>query len=219
MLEQTTPEAGKHRLNDVERRFCFAAWPQTFTHESWFELLDQAVGMRVSRTAGREVGAAEQAVASALLNQAGASASRQIADHGVPLWAMQSHVPMRRHLSLVAARVVLPALKLAVSGAQARQWDAVLGAGVRHAVLLLGSTDPQAEPPSQAVQLRRLATEAASGATPWEAFCFRLALAALQDPGAAVLARIRLAWPVGLRNLHPLALEDDVLPWLIEACQ
>ncbi len=210
-----------NRLDAIERRFCFSAWPQTTTHPSWFEVLDRLVGMRVSRNFGRTVGETERAVADALLRQVGVDSSQRVADDYVPLWAMQAHEPMRQHLSTIAALAVLPALKLAVSGAEARHWDAVLGAGVRHVALLLARTHPQAEPPTHAThatELRRQATVAAKSAQSWEAFSFRLGLAALNEQKQAVRARVRLAWPHALRDEAPLVLEDAVQSWLVEAC-
>jgi hypothetical protein len=206
------------RLDTIERRFCFSAWPQTTTHTSWFEALDEAVGMRVSRNCGRAVGEPERAVADALLRQAGVDASHRVADEYVPLWAMQAYAPMRQHLSTIAALAVLPALKLAVSGAEARHWDAVLGAGVRHVALLLCRTHPESEPPAHATELRREATGAAKFAQSWEAFSLRLGLAALREQNQAVRARVRLAWPHALRDEAPLALEDSVQSWLVDAC-
>jgi hypothetical protein len=202
----------------LERRYCFAAWPQTYAHVSWFEWLDQLVGMPVSREMGRAVGDAELAVAQALLKEFGVEYSQRVADDYVPLWVMQAHAAMRQHLSAVAALAVLPALKLAVSGAEVRHWDAVLGAGVRHVALLLGRTHPQAEPPTHATELRRQATAAAKTATDWDRFCYQIGLTALADHNAAVRARFGLAWPRSMRELAPLLLEDSVHDWLVAVC-
>jgi hypothetical protein len=207
-----------NRLDAIERRLCFSAWPQSTAHSSWFDVLDQVVGMPVSRNVGRTVGEAERAVADALLRQVGVDSSQRVADDYVPLWAMQGYAPMRQHLSTIAALAVLPALKLAVSGAEARHWDAVLGAGVRHVALLLVRTHPQAEPPTHATELRRQATVAAKSSQSWEAFSVQLGLAALSEQKQAVRARVRLAWPHALRDDAPLALEDSVQSWLVDAC-
>ncbi len=206
------------RLDAVERRYCFAAWPQTYAHASWFDALDEAVGMAVSRDCGRTVGEVEKAVAHALLRQAGIDYSQRAADDYVPLWAMQAYAPMRQHLSTIAALAVLPALKLAVSGAEARHWDAVLGAGVRHVALLLGRSHPQAEPPPHATELRRQATAAAKTAPTWEIFSFRVGLTALESHNAAVRGRFRLIWPRSMRDQASLVLEDPVRSWLVDAC-
>ena len=215
----TTPQSNEaRRLDAMERRFCFSAWPQTTTHSSWFDVLDEAVGMRVSRNCGRTVGEAERAVGDALLRLVGVDSSHRVADDYVPLWAMQAYAPMRQHLSTIAALCVLPALKLAVSGAEVRFWDAILGAGVRHVALLLARTDPHVEPPTRAIDLRRQATVAARTAEQWEAFSYRLGLAALSEQRLAVQARVRLAWPHALREETPLALEDSVQSWLVDAC-
>lgn len=206
------------RQDSLERRYCFAAWPQTYAHASWFEWLDELVGMPVSRGCGRAVGSAEQAVAHALLKEVGVEYAWRVADDYVPLWAMQTHAPMRQHLCTIAALAVLPALKLAVSGAEVRHWDTVLGAGVRHVALLLGRTHPEAEPPTHATELRRQATMATKTAVAWETFSFRLGLAALADHNAAVHARLRLIWPRSMREEAPLPLEDSVHAWLVAAC-
>lgn len=215
------PHSGAYaasRLDAIERRYCFAAWPQTYTHASWFDVLDEAVGMAVSRDFGRTVGEAERTVAHALLQQAGIGYSHRVADDYVPLWVMQAHAPMRQHLSTIAALAVLPALKLAVSGAEARHWDTVLGAGVRHVALLLGRSHPQAEPPAHATELRRQATVAAKTAPTWEIFSFRVGLAALEGHNAAVRGRFRLIWPRSMRDEASLVLEDSVRSWLVDAC-
>lgn len=218
MIDATSPSHATRHLDAIERRFCFSAWPQTTTHPSWFEVLDREVGMRVSRHGGRAVGEAERAVADALLRLVGVDLSQRVADDYVPLWAMQAHASMRQHLATIAALTVLPALKLAVSGAEARHWDAVLGTGVRHVALLLGRTHAQAEPPSHATELRRQANSAAQSEASWEAFSFRLGLAALSEQKRAVRARVRLAWPHSLRDQAPLVLEDSVQTWLENAC-
>jgi hypothetical protein len=218
MLSTTSPSNEASRLDAMERRFCFSAWPQTTTHTSWFDVLEEAVGMRVSRNCGRTVGEAERAVGDALLRLVGVDSSHRVADDYVPLWAMQAYAPMRQHLSIIAALCVLPALKLAVSGAEVRFWDGILGAGVRHVALLLARTDPHVEPPTHATELRRQATAAAKTAQGWEVFSYRLGLAALSEQKLAVRARVRLAWPHALRDEAPLALEDSVQCWLVEAC-
>lgn len=218
MLQPVLTQAEALRAQSLEHRLCFAAWPQTFAHASWFECLDAMVGMKVSRTVGRQVAQAERAVASALLVLAGAEAPTGLADEALPLWAMQPHAPMHRHLSTVAALALLPALRSAVGGAQARQWDATLGAGVRQAALALARAHVQAEAPKHAEALRQQAMSAATDAKAWEAFCLQLGLAALADHDPGVLGRVRLAWPHGLRGLAPLALEDEVRAWLIGAC-
>jgi len=218
MVHSASQNQTVSRLDAIERRFCFSAWPQTTTHPSWFEVLDGLVGMRVSRSIGRMVGEAERAVADALLRQVGVDLTHRVADDYVPLWAMQAHEPMRQHLSTIAALAVLPALKLAVSGAEARHWDAVLGAGVRHVALLLARTHPPSEPPTHATELRRQATAAAKSAQTWDVFCLRLGLAALSEQNAAVRSRVRLAWPYALRDEAPLSLEDSVHSWLVDAC-
>lgn len=205
-------------LDAVGRRYCFAAWPQTFTHASWFDALDEAVGMAVSRDFGRTVGEAERAVAHALLQQVGTAYCQRVADDDVPMWAMQAHAPMCQHLSTIAALVVLPALKLAVSGAEARHWDTVLGVGVRHAAMLLGRSHPQIEPPPHAAELRRQATAAAKSALTWELFSFRVGLTALESHDAAVRGRFRLIWPRAMRDEASLVLEDSVHSWLVDAC-
>ncbi len=218
MVNTTLRSHAANRVDAIERRFCFSAWPQTTAHPSWFDVLDDAVGMRVSRTCGRTVGEPERAVADALLWQVGVDSSQRVADDYVPLWAMQAHEPMRQHLSAIGALAVLPALKLAVSGAEVRHWDTVLGAGVRHVALLLARTHPQAELPAPAIDLRRQATVAAQSSHGWEVFCLRLGLSALSEQNQAVRARVRLAWPHALREQAPLALEEAVQSWLVEAC-
>lgn len=213
-----TPLRAPGQTDAIARRYCFAAWPQTCAHASWFAALDDAVGLKVSRDWGRWIGAEEQAVAQALLREAGADLSDRVAVDRVPLWAMQAHEPMRRHLSTVAALGVLPALRLAVRGADARQWDSVLGADVRHAALLLSRTNPEIEPPPQAGEFRRCVSAAAKTTGDWERFCLGLGLAALVDHGPAVHARVRLAWPHGLKRTQPLEAEEPVRAWLVEAC-
>lgn len=205
-------------LDAIARRYCFAAWPQAFAHASWFDVLDGAVGLTVSRETGRTVVGAEQAVAHALLKQVSVDFSQRVADEYVPLWAMQAHAPMRQHLSTIAAFALLPTLKLAISGVQAQHWDSVLGTGVRRAALLLARTHPNAEPPLHATGLRQHATVAAKTAVAWEAFTYRLGLAALKDQNAAVRARFRLIWPHAMRDEEPLELEDSVQFWLVDAC-
>jgi hypothetical protein len=206
------------RLDAVEQRYCFAAWPQRTTHASWFEVLDKAVGIRVSRDSGRTVSEVEHLVAQALLRQVGASFFDRVADDYVPLWAMQAYATMRQHLSTVAALAVLPALKLAVGGAEARHWDSILGVGIRRAALLLSRTVSDIEPPVQALVLRRQAASAAKTAESWETFCFQLGLAALDDHKPGVCARFRLAWPQAMGEKAPLELESLTRNWLVDAC-
>ena len=205
-------------LAAIKRRYFFSAWPQTIAHASWFDALDDAVGLAVSRNVSRTVSRAEQAVAHSLLKQVGVDFSQRVADDYVPLWAMQAHVPVLQHLSTIAAFAMLPALRLAVSGSEARHWDTVLGSGVRRAALLLARAHPQAEPPAHATELRRQATVAANTTATWETFSCRLGLTALKGHNAAVRARFRLIWPHAMRNEAPLELENSVQSWLVDAC-
>jgi hypothetical protein len=206
------------QLDAIERGYCFAAWPQTYAHASWLDVLDDAVGLRVSRACGRTAGVAEQAVAQALLKEVGASASERVALDRVPLWAMQTHAYMRKHLSTVAALSVVPALKLAVSGAEARHWDAILGSDVRQAAMLLSHSNPEVLPPPQAAGFRQLASSAAKTADEWERFCLSLGLTVLASHHPTVCARVRLAWPRALRHVEPLATVQVVRSWLNRAC-
>jgi hypothetical protein len=208
------------RFEATARRLAFAAWPQTYAHPSWFDELDAAVGLPVSRRSGRDVGPAEQAVAQVLLGRVGAGLHDRVGDESVPSWAMQAHRSMRDMLSVVAALSVLPLWRLAVSAADVGQWDAVLGVGVRHAALRLWKTDPRLEPPAAASALLRLnAREASATAADWERFCLRLGLTALATYSAGVRARVRLAWPAVLRDTEPLPSAEGLHRWVAEACE
>jgi hypothetical protein len=214
-----------HHPSAVEQRFCFAAWPQAYAHASWLDALDAAVGLKVSRRADRQSGAAEQAVAKALLmqvGQAGVDVLDGVAIDRVPSWAMQRHAPMRRLLSMVAGLVVLPALQRVVGGEQSRHWDAVLGLQVRQDLLRMGRadgfTDKQLALPSSVMSLVQLALAAAKTTPEWDGFCLHLGLAALAEYGAAVQARVRLAWPEAMRSTQPLAVDEAAHTWLVYAC-
>ena len=206
------------RLDAIEQRYFFAAWPQAFVHSTWMDLLDRAVGLKLSRRFGACIGLPEEAVAQALLSQVGVVRAARFAVDQVPTWAMRTHAAMRRHLSTVAALSVVPALKLTVSGAQARQWDEVLGAGVRQHALKLCQTDPHLLPPPQAPGFLQSGPSASKTPHDWEQFCLSLALAALMQLGSAVCARVRLAWPVAYRLVEPLAVNEAEQSWLGAVC-
>jgi hypothetical protein len=218
-----------HHLPTVEQRFCFAAWPQAYAHASWLNALDAAVGLQGSRRADRQSGAAEQAVAKALLvqvGQAGVDVLDGVAIDRVPSWAMQRHAPMRRLLSMVAGLVVLPALQRVVGGEQSRHWDAVLGLQVRQDLLRMGRadgradgcTDKQLALPSSVMSLVQLALAAAKTTPEWDRFCLQLGLSALAQVGVAVQARVRLAWPDAMRGTQSLAVDEAAHAWLVYAC-
>jgi hypothetical protein len=210
-----------HHPSAVEQRFCFAAWPQAYAHASWLDALDAAVGLKVSRRADRQSGAAEQAVAKALLvqvGQAGIDVLDGVAIDHVPLWAMQRHAPMRRLLSMVAGLVVLPALQRVVGGEQSRHWDAVLGLQVRQDLLRIGLADTQLALPSSVLSLVQLALASAKTTPEWDKFCLQLGLSTLAEYGAAVQARVRLAWPEAMRGTQPLAVDEAAHAWLVYAC-
>lgn len=213
------PRSPSRTVDAIERRYCFAAWPQAFAHASWFDVLDDTAGLPVSRRYGPESGLAERCVAQIMLSQVDASLSDRVADDCVPWWAMQPHEPMRRHLSAISALCVLPALRMAVGGAEVRQWDAVLGDQVRHVALLLGRTQAQAEPPADGLDLKRLSSTAAKSADTWSRFCLGLGLAALADHGAPVTARVRLAWPRALRDVEALEVSSASQSWVAAACR
>jgi hypothetical protein len=206
------------QLDAIERRFGFVAWPQACAHASWFEALDALVGLKVSRQHGPSSGVAEQAVAQALLVQVGCDVQTKVDIDCVPLWAMHAHGVMRRHLSSVAGLLVLPALKRVVNGEQIRLWDAVLGVQVRQDVLRLGRIDTELELPSAAQGLYGLALAAAKTAVDWGKFCLQLGLTALAPYGAAVSARVRLAWPQALSKTAPLVVDESTRVWLAHTC-
>jgi hypothetical protein len=210
--------ATPYQLDAMERRFGFAAWPQACAHGSWFEALDALVGLKVSRQHGPSSGVAEQAVAQALLAQVGCDVQTKVDIDCVPLWAMQAHGVMRRHLSSVAGLVVLPALKRVVNGEQIRLWDAVLGVQVRQDVLRLGRIDIELELPSTAQGLYALALAAAKTTVDWDKFCLQLGLTALAPYGSAVTARVRLAWPHALSKTAPLVVDESTQTWLVRTC-
>jgi hypothetical protein len=210
-----------HHPSAVEQRFCFAAWPQGYAHASRFEALDAAVGLKVSRRADRQSGAAEQAVAKALLvqvGQAGVDVLDAVTIDHVPSWAMQRHAPMRRLLSMVAGLVVLPALQRVVGGEQSRHLDAVLGLQVRQDLLRMGRADKQLALPSSVLSLVQLALSATKTTPEWDGFCLQLGLTALAECGPAVQARVRLAWPDAMRSAKPLAVDEAARAWLVYAC-
>jgi hypothetical protein len=209
----------QRRFDALGRRFAFAAWPQMYVHPSWFDELDAAVGLGVSRRCGRDNGLAEQAVAQALLGWVGASLFDRVSDEHVPLWAMRAHRPMRNTLSVVAALSVLPLWRLAVGAEDARRWDEVLGVGVRHAALRLWKADPRIKPPAAATQLCAHAREASATPADWERLCLRLGLTALAAHSAGVRARVRLAWPTALRDVEPLTAAQALQPWAAEVCE
>jgi hypothetical protein len=140
----------------------------------------------------------------------------------VPSWAMQRHAPMRRLLSMVAGLVVLPALQRVVGGEQSRHWDAVLGLQVRQDLLRMGRADACADKqlalPSSVMSLVQLALAAAKTSAEWGRFCLQLGLSALAQVGAAVQARVRLAWPEAMRSTQPLAVDEAARAWLVYAC-
>lgn len=207
-------------LDEVWRRYFFAAWPQAYAHPSWMDALEAATGLRLPRgPAGAAAGLAEQALAHALLGEVGACLSDPVPVDRVPAWAMQGHGPMRRHLSAVAALGILPALTLTVKGGEVRQWDAVLGAGVRQAALCAWRALPETiAPPPRARGLLRAASAAAGSPAEWERFSLGLGLAAVAECGEPVRSRIRLAWPRDLRDVAPFAVEATVQRWLARAC-
>jgi hypothetical protein len=204
-------------LESVHRWLEFAAWPQARAELSWFQWLDTATGMTVSRGWGRNAGGAEQAVARALLAEAGTAGSQGLMIDTVPLWVTQASPLLRRHVSTVAALNLLPELRLAVRGDVTRQWDTVLGGEVRPTALLLCQTNFPANPPAHAELLRQQALSASSSSAAWDLFCLRLGLAALAEHGQAISARLRLAWPHALRHAEPLAANAAARSWL-EAC-
>jgi hypothetical protein len=209
----------QRRFDAIGRRFAFAAWPQMYAHPSWFDELDDAVGLTVSRRCGRDSGPAEQAVAQALLACVGAALSDRVIDESVPLWATRAHRPMRNTLSVVAGLSVLPQWRLAVSATDTRHWDEVLGAGVRHTALRLWKADPRMEPPAAATDLRETARVASAAAADWERLCLRLGLTALSTHSAEVTSRVRLAWPTVLRDTEPLTPVEGLQSWAAEACE
>lgn len=217
MAERAVSLRAPRRLDTINRWLEFAAWPQARADVSWFEWLDDASGMKVSRAWGRDAGGAEQAVAAALLVEAGAVPSEDLMIDRVPLWATQASPSLRRHVSTVAAVNLLPELRLAVRGNVTRQWDTVLGAEARPTALQLCQTDFPADPPAHAEPLRRQALSAATRPDAWDLFCLRLGLLALAERGPAVAARLRLAWPHVLRHVQPLAVNAAACCWL-EAC-
>ena len=218
MVDRVIPLRTSVQLDDIERRYFFAVWPQAYVHPSWFEMLDLAVGLKLSRRFGRGIGLAEEAVAQALLCQVGVDRSARFPVDQVPPWSMRSHAPMRSHLSTVATLSVLPALKLMVSGAQTRQWEAVLGLGVRQQALKLCQIHPHLVPPTQAMSFLRAGAEASRAPGEWDRFCLSLGLAALAQFGDAVRSRVRLAWPLSYRQVEPLALNESAQSWLATVC-
>jgi hypothetical protein len=214
-----TCAASPDPIDAIGRRFAFAAWPQMVAHPSWFDELDAIVGLPVSRRCGRDTGLAEQAVARALLECVGAGSSDQRIDESVPLWALRAHRPMRNTLSTVAALCVLPLWRQAVRSADVQRWDAVLGVGVRHAAVRLWRDDPRLKPPAAADALLQQTRAAAAAAPAWERLCLGLALTALAHHGSEVRARVRLAWPVALRDVEPLGPVDGLQAWAADACE
>jgi hypothetical protein len=144
--------------------------------------------------------------------------SDRVAIDRVPAWAMQRHVAMRLHLSTVAALSVLPALKLSVSGAEARHWDVVLGMGVRQAALRMHRENLQIAQSMHASGFSRSALVAAKASLDWDRFCLAMGLTALAECGAAVCARVKLAWPVSFQHVEPLGVGESDKHWIVAAC-
>lgn len=203
-------------MNDIERRFNFAAWPQVWAHPTWIDSLEEATGLSLSRDCGPNAGLAEMALAQALLMQAGAT--HPVAIDRIPTWSMQAREPLQRHLSTVGALSLMPELRLAVSGEATRRWDSILGFGVRRNALLLCQADLPVEPPPRAWGVRQQALSAAGCAAEWSMLCMRIGLTLLEPHGLGMCARMRLAWPYTMRHAQALEIDDDAKAWL-DACQ
>jgi hypothetical protein len=213
MTARPTPSG----VSAIERRFCFAAWPQAYAHSSWFERLEARLGMPVSRDSSRAAAGAEQAVALALLSEAGAGGTRPgVAIDALPDWLLE-HGQVQRRLSTAGALNLLPELMRAVSGETVRHWDAVLGPGVRLAALRLGSSRPPSSASAASLTVRQFALLAARTTAEWTRFCLCLGLTGLTALGAAVQARLRLAWPDALRDAQPWPGDEATLRW-VDAC-
>ncbi len=212
--------SGRAQLEGVERRYCFAVWPQVLAHPSWLDALDLSTGLRLSRAYGFGIGGEEAALARCLLQAVGARLDDRVADAWLPLWVLQMHAPMRQHLSTVAASLIAATLRSAVSAAQSQQWDAILGADVRRAALVLSRNVDAEDPPPDLDKLRRLALLALQeGEAAWDRFCLAMGLAAIESYGVGVRARLRLAWPQHLADLPPLHIAQALQTWLAQRCE
>lgn len=220
MSEALAPHAADGAHRDLEPVFLFAAWPQAIAHPSWLESLDQAAGTGIARRCDWRATPADEAVAVALLEQAGLSGTEVVAVEQLPAWALQTHAAMRRVLASAAGVILAPDLRRAVTGAAARHWDALLGDGVRATVLRLcrgEPTDALADPPLARdtwQQLRDTALTASRSDADWERLCLRIALGLLAGWGSAVQRRVCLAWPQVLHDAEPLSLDEPARAWL-----
>jgi hypothetical protein len=213
-------QTGKAQLEGVERRYCFAVWPQVLAHSSWLDALDLNTGLRLSRAYGFGIGGEEAALARCLLQAVGARLDDRVADAWLPLWVLQAHASMRQHLSTVAASLIATTLRAAVSAAQSQQWDATLGADVRRAALVLSRQADAGDLPPDLDSLRRLALLALQeGEAAWDRFCLAMGLAATETYGGGVRARMRLAWPQHLADVPPLNIPQALQPWLAQRCE
>jgi hypothetical protein len=210
-------------LDAAWRRFTFVAWPQAHAHPTWIALLAQRLALpperaeQEARLPGHEAGAVARAWASALLAEVGERRDAGTADGWVPAWLVLPLSAMRAHLSVIAASLLSEPLARTSGTEAVQRLEAVLGAGVRRAALLLarqhGADQDDASRSELQSAAQKALAEALSTATsePWDRFCLRLGLSAL-DAGAAtqrqaLQARLRLVWPEPMaRHAQPLAL-------------
>lgn len=211
------PQPGWPALDAIARRFEFAAWPQAHVHPSWLAALASATGVPVAGQWGPGAGPAALAVAQALLAEAGAPPGQRVPVDQLPRWALLPREGLHRHLAAAGAINLLPELRAAVHGPALRHWDTLLGPELRRGTLRWCSRHLRAEAPAHARALRTPAQAAARSAEGWQAFCLAMSLAALDELGDAVAARMRLAWPHALRHTPALPLDSAALRWL-QAC-